>query len=104
MRVLTLLLVGGVALSSWGCSGSRRPDRAGGNGPGEEQSRTVAEPGAPVAYRVSGPYTHENFSLYLIHGDDQRVGGPLTGQPAIVQPSSSTGFPCCQTSSTNRLT
>ena len=77
MRVLTLLLIGGVALSSWGCSSSGKPGSADGNEPGKEQMGTLAGPGAPVTYRVSGPYSHENLSLYLIHGDEQLVGREL---------------------------
>ena len=27
-----------------------------------------------VSYRLSGPYTHDNLTIFLIHGDDQKKG------------------------------
>ena len=61
----------------------------------EEDLPTIAPPGkkipgqppAPaIDYRISGPYTHENLSLYLFHGED-RVSGKtfLTLQEALEQ-------------------
>ncbi len=35
-----------------------------------------AKAGAP-AYKLSGPFTHENLTIFLIHGEDQRKGKAL---------------------------
>jgi hypothetical protein len=34
------------------------------------RSRSDAKPSAPT-YRVSGPFTHDNLTIFLLHGDDQ---------------------------------
>ena len=37
-------------------------------------------------YRISGPYTHKNLSIFLVHGKDQLAGrGFLTLQEALAQ-------------------
>ena len=28
----------------------------------------------PAKYKLSGPFTHENLTIYLIHGEDQVKG------------------------------
>ncbi len=50
LAALALLLGGALALAC---------------GPGKKSEAPV------VKYRLSGPYTHENLTVYLIHGDDQ---------------------------------
>lgn len=40
----------------------------------------------PVDYKFSGPYTHKNLTVYLIHGANQSTGkAPLTLQEAMAQ-------------------
>lgn len=46
------------------------------------------EPAPPAAgaYKLSGPFTHENLTIFLIHGEDQLKGKtPLTLQEALEQ-------------------
>jgi hypothetical protein len=47
----------------------------------------LAAPAAPAAdFRVSGPYTHDNLSIFLIHGAKSTTGGKLlTLQEAMEQ-------------------
>jgi len=47
--------------------------------------RTFAPPPAPAKheiqlsnYRLSGPYQHENLTIFLVHGPDQAFSGPYT--------------------------
>ena len=47
--------------------------------------RTSAPPPAPARheiqlsnYRLSGPYQHENLTIFLVHGPDQAFSGPYT--------------------------
>src|SRR6185436_11337278 len=47
--------------------------------------RTSAPPPAPAKheiqlsnYRLSGPYQHENLTIFLVHGPDQAFSGPYT--------------------------
>ena len=47
--------------------------------------RTAAPPPRPAKheiqlsnYRLSGPYQHENLTIFLIHGPDQAFSGPFT--------------------------
>jgi hypothetical protein len=39
-----------------------------------ETAPTKAAPPAAPSYKMSGPYAHENLTIYLIHGDDQLKG------------------------------
>jgi hypothetical protein len=44
------------------------------------------EAAQPPAYRITGPYTHENLTIFLIHGDDQLKGKTfLTLEEALEQ-------------------
>jgi hypothetical protein len=39
-----------------------------------------------VSYRLSGPYTHKNLTIFLVHGKDQITGKTfLTLQEALAQ-------------------
>lgn len=47
--------------------------------------RTTAPPAPPAKhelqlsnYRLSGPYQHENLTIFLVHGPDQSFSGPYT--------------------------
>jgi hypothetical protein len=42
-------------------------------------------PGAPTDYRLSGPYTHDNLTVFLVHGKDQTTKTFLTLQEALAQ-------------------
>src|SRR5215510_8865160 len=47
-----------------------------------DQIQTVAS----LNYKVSGPYSHKNLSIFLIHGEDRAKGWvPLTLQEAMEQ-------------------
>ncbi len=47
--------------------------------------KTPAQP-IPANYQFSGPYTHKNLTVYLIHGANQHTGkAPLTLQEAMAQ-------------------
>jgi hypothetical protein len=44
------------------------------------------KPAGPAKYRVSGPYTHKNLTVFLVHGKDQMPGKNfLTLQEALAQ-------------------
>ncbi len=53
----------------------------------EGQSPAAKSPSAPLSqYKLSGPYTHKNLTIFLIHGEDQLKGKIyLTLQEAIAQ-------------------
>jgi len=52
------------------------------NPAGADQVQTVAS----VDYKISGPYSHKNLSIFLIHGEDRAKGRlPLTLQEAMEQ-------------------
>ncbi len=52
-----------------------------GNGWKKAPSQTL-----PTEYKFSGPYTHKNLTIYLIHGANQSTGkAPLTLQEAMAQ-------------------
>ena len=81
-RILILglvLLTGVIALA---CVANTQAQR------GESSSRWTKTP-AQVAtsnYKISGPYTHKNLTVFLIHGDNQTNGKtPLTLQEAMEQ-------------------
>lgn len=44
-----------------------------------------ADPVTPSNYRLSGPYTHKNLTVFLIHGRDQSNKTFLTLQEALAQ-------------------
>ncbi|HEU4509067.1 MAG TPA: DUF6569 family protein [Pyrinomonadaceae bacterium] len=52
-------------------------------------AKTTAQQGqtptAPSAYRLSGPYTHENLTVFLVHGKDQTTKTFLTLEEALAQ-------------------
>jgi hypothetical protein len=44
----------------------------------QRQQLPVSSPGSPVSdYKLSGPYTHENLTIFLIHGPDQPNAKPF---------------------------
>ncbi|HEX7331243.1 MAG TPA: DUF6569 family protein [Pyrinomonadaceae bacterium] len=43
------------------------------------------DPATPSNYRLSGPYTHKNLTVFLIHGKDQSKKTFLTLQEALAQ-------------------
>jgi hypothetical protein len=44
------------------------------------------KPSVPAKYRISGPYTHKNLTVFLVHGKDQLPGKNfLTLQEALAQ-------------------
>ena len=43
------------------------------------------KPATTVAYRLSGPYTHDNLTVFLVHGKDQTTRTFLTLQEALAQ-------------------
>jgi hypothetical protein len=48
---------------------------------GQDQKQTT-----PAKYRISGPYTHKNLTVFLVHGKDQLPGKNfLTLQEALAQ-------------------
>jgi hypothetical protein len=48
--------------------------------------RQVKEPAAAANYRISGPYTHKNLTIFLVHGKDLLPGKNfLTLQEALAQ-------------------
>lgn len=48
-------------------------------------SAARGEAGAADAYRISGPVTHDNLAIYLVHGKSAPGPVPLTLQEALVQ-------------------
>ena len=50
--------------------------------PGEKQDEKTS---ALSDYRLSGPYTHENLTVFLVHGKDQTTKTFLTLQEALAQ-------------------
>jgi hypothetical protein len=49
-------------------------------------NRQDDKPAVPSGYRLSGPYTHKNLTLFLVHGKDQLPGKNfLTLQEALAQ-------------------
>ncbi|HEX5873605.1 MAG TPA: DUF6569 family protein [Pyrinomonadaceae bacterium] len=59
--------------------------------PPDQQAKQAQQaqqnPTAPVIsdYRLSGPYTHENLTVFLVHGKDQTTKTFLTLQEALAQ-------------------
>jgi hypothetical protein len=52
---------------------------------GNGWKKTPSQP-LPADYKFSGPYTHKNLTVYLIHGANQSTGkAPLTLQEAMAQ-------------------
>ena len=52
---------------------------------GNGWKKTPSQP-IPADYKFSGPYTHKNLTIYLIHGANQHNGkAPLTLQEAMAQ-------------------
>jgi hypothetical protein len=49
----------------------------------ENQSRTESSQNS--SYKLSGPYTHKNLSIFLVHGATQIEGDILTLQEALAQ-------------------
>ncbi len=79
---LTLGLFLFVALLALSCVSNTQAQRsATGNG----WQKTASQP-IPTDYQFSGPYTHKNLTVYLIHGANQHKGkAPLTLQEAMAQ-------------------
>ena len=52
-----------------------------------QQSQTKPKPATPTSnYRLSGPYTHKNLTIFLVHGKEQMPGKTfLTLQEALAQ-------------------
>lgn len=48
-------------------------------------SRAQEKTAGPNDYKLSGPYTHENLSIFLVHGKDRLKGTFLTLQEALEQ-------------------
>lgn len=56
------------------------------NAQNRSTSRQDDKPSAPANYRLSGPYTHKNLSIFLVHGKDLLPGKNfLTLQEALAQ-------------------
>ena len=55
--------------------------------PTGQENQQNQKPTAPAAsdYRLSGPYTHENLTVFLVHGKDQTTKTFLTLQEALAQ-------------------
>src|SRR5262245_32054424 len=52
------------------------------NSAAADQPQTIAS----FNYKISGPYSHKNLSIFLIHGEDRAKGRvPLTLQEAMEQ-------------------
>jgi hypothetical protein len=60
MRSVVSLLLASVALSGAACRKASIPD------PVDKEAQVQAGD-----YKLSGPYTHDNLTIYLIHGDDK---------------------------------
>jgi hypothetical protein len=58
---LSGLILAAVCLALIGCAQSQARQRA--------ETITTAQ---PAAYKITGPYTHKNLSIYLIHDSDQQ--------------------------------
>jgi hypothetical protein len=53
---------------------------------GEPPAPAKEKPAPPPSYKLSGPYSHENLTIFLIHGDDQIKGKDfLTLDEALAQ-------------------
>jgi hypothetical protein len=55
--------------------------------PTNQQAQQNQKPTAPAIsdYRLSGPYTHENLTVFLVHGKDQTTKTFLTLEEALAQ-------------------
>ena len=53
--------------------------------PSKPTDKQDAKPSTPSDYRLSGPYTHENLTVFLVHGKDQTTKTFLTLQEALAQ-------------------
>lgn len=51
----------------------------------QRSAKQDAKPGTASDYRLSGPYTHENLTVFLVHGTDQTTKTFLTLQEALAQ-------------------
>jgi hypothetical protein len=50
------------------------------------ESKGGAKPNDPTAYTISGPYTHENLTIFFLHGKDTHTSkNVLTLQEALAQ-------------------
>jgi hypothetical protein len=65
-RSVFTLLLAGLALTSVGCRKASIP------APADKEAQVKAGD-----YKLSGPYTHDNLTIYLIHGDDKLKGKDL---------------------------
>src|SRR5262245_3926620 len=81
---LTLLalvagLLGNAALAKQQQRQSRQPSK-------DEPTASVRDLGPQPNFKVTGPYTHQNLTIFLIHGSDAAKGkAPLTLQEALDQ-------------------
>jgi hypothetical protein len=50
-----------------------------------QQAQQNQQEAAPFDYRLSGPYTHGNLTVFLVHGKDQTTKTFLTLQEALAQ-------------------
>jgi limonene-1,2-epoxide hydrolase len=60
------LLLAGVALVGAACGRTSIPSPIDSDTPTDKEAQVQAGD-----YKLSGPYTHDNLTIYLIHGDDQ---------------------------------
>jgi hypothetical protein len=56
---------------------------AAGKGGGDAKAQATGTPPAPSERRLSGPYTHENLTIYLVHGPSTLKGNYLTLEEAM---------------------
>jgi hypothetical protein len=88
MHATTMLSVTVLVLlcSSFGCANRRAPHAAESDGAANPEPVVQPVASGEAKQRISGPYTHENLSVYLIHGPDQVKGvNYLTLQEAMEQ-------------------
>ena len=88
MHVATMLSMTVLVLlcSSFGCANHRAPQVADRDGAAKPEPVVQPVPSAEPQQRISGPYTHENLSVYLVHGPDRVKGVKyLTLQEAMEQ-------------------
>lgn len=92
MRNPLIALSLGLALALSGCQPGGVPERGPGDGAGTDGGPAAVPPvatvdtGGPGEFTISGPYSHENLAVFLIHDRDRRSGKDLlTLQEAMEQ-------------------
>ena len=82
-QIVALGLLFFAGLLALACVSNTQAQRSAATDAGNGWQKTAAQP-IPSAYKLSGPYSHKNLTVFLIHGNDNSSGKtPLTLQEAM---------------------